>query len=447
MPYPNEHAARMQNPDKYVRVRRENDKFGPGIHALWGVTQDGKAELQAIRFDKSKFTEMEAKTWLKDHNHHPMTFEGAIKEMIDTIFFLPFNFQLEDNEKWQKIIYSGDFDHGAYGAFNVTENDLKKAYENLQQGVGMVKDAEGNHVLPFGYNHAEYDPNPENAKASGHGKKFRFAGNAIEALVEWTEKAKEYIKNKEFQWFSPEFKQDWKDENGINHGFTLLGGSLCNRPFLKKGQMAIAFTDNGPYSIQFIDNTAKAADNETNSKELEMQELESIKMILALDEGADVIGAVKSLTEKNAELEKKVQDSETGNKTLTDKINALDDRVKKGEQASKELNDIKIAQLMDSALRDGKIVPAQTEEYKKLAEKDYEQAKKLIEATPKHSLFDTLGSMYKPENVEGNPSQRVNAEASKLIDANKSLKYRQAVDKVLYNNPQLAEEFNKAQKK
>ena len=369
------------------------------------------------------------------------------KEIVDTIFFLPFNFQLEDNEKWQKIIYSGGFDHGAYGAFNITENDLKKAYENLQQGVGMVKDAEGNYILPLGYNHAEYDPNPENAKASGHGKKFRFVGNAIEALVEWTEKAKEYIKNKEFQWFSPEFKQDWKDENGISHGFTILGGSLCNRPFLKKGQMAIAFTDDGPYSIQSIDSTAKAADNKTNPKELEMQELESIKTILALDEGADVIGAIKSLTEKNAELEKKVQDSETGNKTLTDKINALDDRVKKGEQASKELNDMKVTQLLDSALRDGKIVPAQTEEYKKLAEKDYEQAKKLIEATPKHSLFDTPGSTYKPENIEGDASQRVNAEARKLMDADKGLKYRQAVDKVLSGNPQLAEEFNKAQKK
>ena len=31
MPYPNEHAARMTSPGKYVRVRRQNDAFGQGI--------------------------------------------------------------------------------------------------------------------------------------------------------------------------------------------------------------------------------------------------------------------------------------------------------------------------------------------------------------------------------------------------------------------------------
>ena len=44
MPYPREHAARLQDPDKYVRFRRENDAFGPGIDAVWGISRDGQAE-------------------------------------------------------------------------------------------------------------------------------------------------------------------------------------------------------------------------------------------------------------------------------------------------------------------------------------------------------------------------------------------------------------------
>ena len=178
-----------------------------------------------------------------------------------------------------------------------------------------------------------------------------------------------------------------------------------------------------------------------------METIESIKTILALDEGADVVGAVKSLTKNNADLEKKLQDAESGNKSLNDKIIALDERVKKGEQAAKELGDMKITQLMDSALREGKIVPAQIEQYKELAGKDYEQAKKLIDATPKHTLFTIPGSTFRPESNEGDPSQRVDAEARKLMDADKTLKYRQAVDKVISGNPQLAEEFNQAKKK
>jgi len=34
MPFAHEHAARLKDPSRYERFRRENDKFGPGIHAV-----------------------------------------------------------------------------------------------------------------------------------------------------------------------------------------------------------------------------------------------------------------------------------------------------------------------------------------------------------------------------------------------------------------------------
>ena len=67
MPFPKEHAARQTDPDKYIRIRRENDKFSSGIDAIWGVLPDGTVELQSIRFDASKFTPEQARAWLKDH--------------------------------------------------------------------------------------------------------------------------------------------------------------------------------------------------------------------------------------------------------------------------------------------------------------------------------------------------------------------------------------------
>ena len=79
MPYPNEHSARLKNPGRYKRFRRENDKFGKGIDAIWGVTQGNKVELQAIRFDAKIFTAEEARKWLKDHDYKPIRFEAAAK--------------------------------------------------------------------------------------------------------------------------------------------------------------------------------------------------------------------------------------------------------------------------------------------------------------------------------------------------------------------------------
>lgn len=77
MPYPTEHAARLVDPGKYARFRREDNKFGPGVHAIWGVTEDGTAELQAIRFDKTTFSAAKARAWCAEHDHTPILFEPA----------------------------------------------------------------------------------------------------------------------------------------------------------------------------------------------------------------------------------------------------------------------------------------------------------------------------------------------------------------------------------
>ena len=78
-PYPNEHAARLTDPDQYDSIRRVNDEFGAGIDAIYGI-KDGTSELQAIRFDADRFTPAEAREWLSDHDFDPMMFEEATGE-------------------------------------------------------------------------------------------------------------------------------------------------------------------------------------------------------------------------------------------------------------------------------------------------------------------------------------------------------------------------------
>jgi HK97 family phage major capsid protein/HK97 family phage prohead protease len=78
-PYPNEHAARLTDPDQYDSIRRVNDEFGAGIDAIYGI-KDGTSELQAIRFDADRFTPAEAREWLTDHDFDAMMFEEATGE-------------------------------------------------------------------------------------------------------------------------------------------------------------------------------------------------------------------------------------------------------------------------------------------------------------------------------------------------------------------------------
>lgn len=136
MPYPNEHSARLKKPGGYVKTRRQNNKFGPGIHAIFGVTKEGKAELRSIHFDKSKFTVAEAKAWLKSHNHKWILFEPASGQTASMIVpdGGPFNFsgvEIETDELgvpikrvWKDVLRPGLYTHPQFG-WNLSIDDAR----------------------------------------------------------------------------------------------------------------------------------------------------------------------------------------------------------------------------------------------------------------------------------------------------------------------------------
>ena len=75
-PYPNEHAARLTDPDQYDSLRRENGAGGPGIDFIYGI-KGGESEIQAIRFSSAQYTPAEARNWLGEHDFNPIMFEEA----------------------------------------------------------------------------------------------------------------------------------------------------------------------------------------------------------------------------------------------------------------------------------------------------------------------------------------------------------------------------------
>lgn len=75
-PYPNEHAARLTDPDQYDSLRRVNDEGGPGIDFIYGI-KEGESEIQAIRFSSARYSPAEARDWLAEHDFSPIMFEEA----------------------------------------------------------------------------------------------------------------------------------------------------------------------------------------------------------------------------------------------------------------------------------------------------------------------------------------------------------------------------------
>lgn len=82
-PYPNEHAARLVSPDGFDRFRRETGAGGEGVDFIYGIKTGEPVVLQAVRFDASRFTAAEARSWLAEHDYRAILFEEATGEKAE----------------------------------------------------------------------------------------------------------------------------------------------------------------------------------------------------------------------------------------------------------------------------------------------------------------------------------------------------------------------------
>jgi len=85
-PYPNEHAARIKDPDEFDDFRRMKDQMADGVDSIIGLNMtDGNvdsSEIQSLRFDKLKWSVDDAKAWLDEHDFNVIEFEPASEERV-----------------------------------------------------------------------------------------------------------------------------------------------------------------------------------------------------------------------------------------------------------------------------------------------------------------------------------------------------------------------------
>ncbi len=159
-PYPNEHAARIKEPDQYDAFMRHNDEFGEGIHVIYGIKDGDNAEVQSIRFDSSMFTPEEAKVWLDENDYEYIKFENAIEERaIADIDFSPTKGMMEEAQRgldWRKEFGRGGTAVGVARARdisngrNLSPETVKRMYSYFSRHE-VDKEAEGFNQGEDGY--------------------------------------------------------------------------------------------------------------------------------------------------------------------------------------------------------------------------------------------------------------------------------------------------------
>jgi len=131
---------------------------------------------------------------------------------------------VETNLQWVHSMPVGEAKHPVYGKLDFSLGELQKyAYSVKSKLRGIDPDVDYDHKL---------DPS-KGRVAAGWIKDADVREDGLWLLVEWTEKAKDAIKNREYRYFSPEFTREWINEKGEKLKNVVLGGGLTNRPFLK----------------------------------------------------------------------------------------------------------------------------------------------------------------------------------------------------------------------
>ncbi len=130
------------------------------------------------------------------------------------------------------------------GSFKITEEIIDKMIENYEAGERDVV---------VDYQHLSLDGGADDAKAAGWTKKLVNKGkDGLWAVVEWTKKAADMIKEKEYRYISPEFHLNYPNkETKKKQGATLLAIALTNRPFLE-GMAPVALSERALAEIENV---------------------------------------------------------------------------------------------------------------------------------------------------------------------------------------------------
>jgi len=113
-------------------------------------------------------------------------------------------------------------DHPSYGKLKITQDNLEKFVINFKSnvtGVDLAVNEDHKKNEAFGWFKDVF---------------LSFDKQTLYGQVNWNTKGTTALSEKQYRYFSPEFRFNYvHPHTGIEHGPTLLGGALTNYPFLK----------------------------------------------------------------------------------------------------------------------------------------------------------------------------------------------------------------------
>lgn len=146
----------------------------------------------------------------------------------------------EGEATWIQAFPIGTYHHPLYGKIDVTPDKVQRMAANVNNKVrGQDLDI-------------DYDHKQRTNEAAGWVKAAEARDDGLWLAVEWTRTALSKIKEKAYRYFSPEYSDEWTDNQKRKWQDVIFGGALTNRPFLKNIlpiNLSETNTDGGPSSM------------------------------------------------------------------------------------------------------------------------------------------------------------------------------------------------------
>jgi len=406
------------------------------------------------------------------------------KLLLNRIKVESFEFDEEGNiaEELQ-VLNIGNWKHSEYGNIKISEKDVGQFIKNF--------DSEVRKDIPITEGHSV---GGEEKPAIGWFKQLISKGrDGLWAVIDWTEEGKQLLKSKAYKYFSPEFYTSYEDpETHKTYSNVLVGGALTNFPYFK-GLAAVAcseFTfDDGSMNLEEIlkKDIADLTDEEKtflkdHKDELTEEQKETYKDIVE-EEEEDPLKEIlekspedltdedkETLKEKKDDLsdedtekfkgvleeeddgddgeegEEKTEGSEKLIKVSERVIKSLERNAKEGVKAMALLrkkeaeNYVKTMTFAETNPR-GPLLPKSSEKMVvfllSLTEGQQVRLKAILGELPKAKLFTELG---KESGVAIKASDQVQQLVEAKLEKNDKLEYRQALEQVFAEKPELAEQ-------
>lgn len=224
------------------------------------------------------------------------------------------------------------------------------------------------------------------APAAGWIKELSLSDNAIEATVEWTPKAQEYLKNKEYRYLSPVVLVRNKDKKAV----ILHSAALTNTPAIS-GMFAIVNSsdiEGGFEEMDFAMEIRKLLGvDESTSDEDVVKKVKSL--IDAAPAGTELVANKTILGLLDLDQSSKTEDVSAAIMALKQPSNFVPKA--DYESVKKRLDEKDADELVEKALKDGKITAAQKSWATEYALKDKTGFEKFVEKAPKAVPMGELG--------------------------------------------------------